>query len=83
MLRPLLSQYITQIMSPCEFSFVHHHPLGPLSLEFRLALCLYLILLLITPSSGFFKNLNSKNNLVPVFLIGKKGMKTSKNPWFS
>jgi hypothetical protein len=84
MLRPLLSQYITQILSPCGFSCVHHHPLGPLSLwSSDSALCLYLILLLITHSSDFLKKLNSKNSLVPVFLIGKIGIKTSKNPWFS
>ncbi len=61
---------------------MHHHPLGPLSLwSSDSALCLYLILLLITPSSDFLKKLNSKNSLVPVFLIGKIGIKTSKNPW--
>jgi hypothetical protein len=72
MLRPLLSQYITQIMSPCEFSFVHHHPLGPLSLELRLALCLYLILLLITRNSGFFEKFDFKEQFSSSFFNWKK-----------
>jgi hypothetical protein len=80
MLRPPLSQYITQIMSPCEFSFVHHHPLGPLSLEFRLALCLCLIFLLIIPSSGFFQKFEFKEQFGSSFFHWKKRNESLKEP---
>jgi hypothetical protein len=68
-------------MSPCEFGFVPHHPLGPLSLEFRLALCLHLILLLIIPSSGFFQKFEFKEQFDSSFFNWKKKeLKNLKEP---
>jgi len=68
-------------MSPCEFGFVPHHPLGPLSLEFRLSIVPAFDSSVDNPQFWFFQKFEFKEQFDSSFFNWKKKeLKNLKEP---